>query len=340
MRRIPRISPLTLEEGAFRRVWHLYERTWLVKAKSLRRGKSARINRGNRQTKSMIRAITFLLILALDTQTVAASTPDVGLALPPVAVKRWTVQTPDSIDWDGDAYSSDDWYARIRKGDLIIEDRPEAVASTLPFKIEPINNKQGEIELFGVQHVIEVGNGYLVGFSAGEFGGGAWWFSKKGDRRRKLTLRVGDSSTDYFPENVRNLVTFGKDVLAFEGLTHLVGNSGQVVRLHRGPDGEWRASLFAKLKACPYAVLQERPSTWLLATTSGIFRIDGNARVMPVWQPRGGHLYYPNSLVRDDAGVVYMGMRSFVIRLTPQKADTYIVAVLVPSKHQQGGTEK
>ena len=241
------------------------------------------------------------------------------------------------IDWRGSAYSSDDWYARITGGRLTVANLPEAKNDPLAFKIEPVQ-KQGEIDLAGARHVLAVEDGYLVGFDAGEFGGGAWWFSKDGTRRRKLTLRTSESLADFFPENVHGFALLGKDVLAFEGLTHLTMNDGRVVRFRRGSDGEWHASLFAQLSACPHAVLREDESTWLFATTAGVFRIDGQARVHPVWQPRGGHLYYPNSLVRDRVGVVYMGMRAFIIRMILERPDTYVVDVLVPPKQRRTGT--
>jgi len=68
----------------------------------------------------------------------------------------------------------------------------------------------------------------------------------------------------------------------------------------------------------------------VLATTSGIWRFDAKARQEPVWQPPGGHLYYPNSIVRDSSGVIYMGMRNMVVKMTPQATRAYSVRVLLP----------
>jgi len=242
----------------------------------------------------------------------------------PDSLKDWSVRKPDTIDWDASGYSRDDWYVRVTEGRLVVSERPEEETNTLPFKIEPIL-KQGETELAGRRHVLAVEDGYLVGFDAGEFGGGAWWFSSKGERRQKLSLRAAD----YFPENVHAFATLGKDVLAFEGLTHMLMNHGRIVRLHRGSDGDWHASLLTNLSACPRAVLPLPEKTWLFATTAGVFKLDSDAHVRAVWEPRGVHLYYPNSLVRDEAGVVYMGMRSFVVRMTA-RSGAYAVDVLVP----------
>jgi hypothetical protein len=247
----------------------------------------------------------------------------------PDSLKGWIVQSPDDVDWDATGYSQMDWYVSFAKGRLVVANQARDEPDVLPFKIKP-RDKPGEVEMAGRRTVLPVDGGYLVGFDIGEFGGGVWWFSTRGTRRKKLTLRKSDALSDYYPENTHALAPLGQDVLAFEGLTHLGGNDGRVVRLSRGPDGDWRPSVFTELEACPHAVLAETASTWLTATTKGVYRIDGQAHVRPVWQPRGGHLYYPSSLARDAAGVVYMGMRTFVVRLTPREPDTYTVDVLAP----------
>ena len=143
-------------------------------------------------------------------------------------------------------------------------------------------------------------------------------------------MRATDSLADYVPENVHGFVRLGQDVLVLEGLTHMGGDWGRAVRLRRGSDGDWHPSVFAELSACPHAVVPESASSWLLAMTSGIWRLDAQARARPVWQPVGGHLYYPNTIVRDGNGVVYMGMRAFVVTLTPRGTTDYVVRVLAP----------
>jgi hypothetical protein len=217
----------------------------------------------------------------------------------------------------------------METGHLIVDRGPPERARLLPFKIVPAQ-KAGEVDLAGDQHVVAVDGGYLVGFDAGEFGGGVWWFSGDGTQRRKLTLRATESVADYFPENVHEFAFLAQDVLVFEGLTHMGSNSGRVVRIHLGSDGDWQPSVFAELSACPHAAVQESTSSWLIATTAGVWRVDTQARVRPIWQPAGGHLYYPNSIARDGAGVVYMGMRRFVLRMTPRQAGDYAVQVLEP----------
>jgi hypothetical protein len=238
----------------------------------------------------------------------------------------WSVQRPEAIDWEGACCRvRGEWRVALEGDRVTVRGRTWDEKDPLPF--EP---KDGEGEIAGRRHVLPVEGGYLVGFDHGEFGGGVWWFSADGSRSRELTLRASDSLADWIPENVHAFGRLGPDVMAFEGLTHLFGNLGRVVRLRRDVNGEWRPSLFTKLAACPHAALEESSGTWLLATTTGVWRLDARARQHRVWRPPGGHLYYPSSIVRDHAGIVYMGLRNVVVRLTPDNRRGYSVDVLVP----------
>jgi hypothetical protein len=250
-----------------------------------------------------------------------AAVASLGAASP---FEAWSERAPESVDWDSTDTANIDWYVDVRAGRVVVGRRPPKEA-TLPFEVEG-RWRGHEMELGGERHVARVEGGYLVGFNAGEFGGGLWWFSPDGRSRRKLTLR---SSGD-FAENVHGFASFGSDVLALQGLNHMGYDVGRVVRLRRDRDGQWRPSVFVELESCAYAVVPESASSWLLATSTGIWRLDARARVAPVWRPPGGYLYYPNSIVRDAAGVTYMGMRDFVVRLTPQAGDHYTAHVLLP----------
>jgi hypothetical protein len=214
---------------------------------------------------------------------------------------------------------------QIKNGRLTVASEPEEENHALPPPIKPLP-RRGETEFAGRRHWVSVEDGFLVGFDAGEFGGSTWWFSADGTHRRKVVL----PAADHFPPNVRGFAILGNDVLAFEGLAHMGFNVGRVVRIRRISDREWRPARFADLGACPLAIIQESESAWLVAHTSGILRIDGQARVSALWQPLGGYRCDPNSLVRDEAGVVYMGMGGSVVRMTPEKGDAYAVHLLTP----------
>jgi hypothetical protein len=237
---------------------------------------------------------------------------------------------PESIDWDAPCCAVPvEWHVQIETGRVIVDSEPHGREDALPFEIKPVP-RSGAIDLMGERYVVAVDGGYVVGFNAGEFGGGVWWFSTDGTRRRKLTLRASESLEDHVSENVHGLALLGQDLLAFQGLTHLGSNSGRVVRIRRAPNGEWQPSLFAELRACPHAVVQESTSSWFFAATTGVWRIDARARVRPIWRPPGGHLYYPNSIALDSTGVIYMRMRDYIVKLTPRSNGGYAARVLVP----------
>ncbi|HEX7599368.1 MAG TPA: hypothetical protein VF518_14220 [Polyangia bacterium] len=241
------------------------------------------------------------------------------------SLDRWAAHAPDSIDWDRRGHACQACFVQISDGRPVAVSEPEKENHALPSQIKLIP-RRGEAEFAGRRHWVGVEDGYLVGFDAGEFGGSTWWFSADGAHRRKLSLPAADQ----FPENVHGFASLGKDVLAFEGLVHMGFNVGRVTRIRRVADREWRPSRFVDLGACPLAIIQESESAWLAAITSGILRIDGQARVNPVWLSPGGHGFYPNSLVRDEAGVVYLGTGGPVVRLTPERDDTYAVHLLTP----------
>src|SRR5262245_29001450 len=170
----------------------------------------------------------------------------------------WTSQAPEAIDWETSAGApAVEWFVRIENGRVAVGE-PQEQEPPLPFQIEPIP-RRGAVDLAGGRQVVAVEGGYLVGFNAGEFGGGVWWFSKDGRRRQKLTLRASESLDDYIAENLQAFVPLGREVLAFEGLTHGGSDDGRVVRLSRGPKGAWRPALFAQLDTCPHAVVEESP---------------------------------------------------------------------------------
>ena len=244
-------------------------------------------------------------------------------------LESWLVLPPESINWREVGYSSASWYVWREGGRVVAGSKPVPVSSSLPFVLDPVAGNDG-MDLRGARIVRAVENGYLVGFDAGEFGGALWWFSPDGGSRKRVTPRVSASEPDYFPENVKELIGNGAHFLAFQGLTHLGGNAGRVIRVDRNENGEWEASLFATLPGCPQSVVAESSSSWLVATTRGVLRIDSGGMVTWLWQPSGGHLSYPNSLARDDSGRTFMGMRELVVRLTPRNSGGYSAQVLLP----------
>ena len=287
----------------------------------------------NRQQRTRVVRAELLLLRPLAARAhvpIAPGDPQAGARLdPPPALESWTVNEPDSVDRDGGSYPIHEWYVRIGHERVTVDRGTSKAVSALPFSVEPVRTAQG-FELQGTQSVVAVVDGYLVGFDAGEFGGGLWWFSADGRRRRKVAPAPSLISGEWFANNVHGLVVLDQDELSFERLTHLTLDARRVVRVHPEREGHWYGSEFARLSACPHGIVAESESRWLFVTTSGVWRIDAQRHVDPVFRPPRGMLQYPNNRVRNQAGIVHAGMRYWVLRMTPKEAGNYAVQVLLP----------
>jgi len=171
----------------------------------------------------------------------------------------------------------------------------------------------------GVVHEIRVNDGWLTGEDAGEFGGGLWWSSA--DRRRKKKLS---------DENVIGFVNSSKGVLALAGLSHMGFESGMILRVTDGPGLKRRAVQLADLGWAPEAFAIESPDSVIVLTTDGITRVKTSGTVEPLYRTRY-HLLYPNSMTLSPSGVIHVGMRHFITRLTPN-GNTYNEEWFVPAE--------
>ena len=166
----------------------------------------------------------------------------------------------------------------------------------------------------GRRHVLAVADGFLVGTDAGEWGGALQWFSKDGTRHAQLA-----------DANVRGLVALGaNEVLVLEGLNHLSlreGTARWVVHDH----GTWRSAHTAQLDAGPSALVAAADAVYTV-TPSSLTRIKRD-RTVEIVQPIDTTYLYPDSMAVDATGQLWIGMRHYVVRLTPAGA-RYTVAWL------------
>lgn len=267
--------------------------------------------------------VVFVLVASACAQS-PGRTPEGG-TLPPIA--SWRVLPAAAIEWPCAANSRVEWTVLKTNGGVQAVPGLE-VSDRLPFFLWP-KEIDGAQHFAGAAHVQAVQDGYLIGFDAGEFGGAAWWFSRDGRHRKRLTVPP-PTGADYSSENVHGFVPFGTDYLAFQGLAHMGIDEGRVIRVARTPTGGWTATLFATLPDSPDAALAETENSWLFVSNSGIWRIDAEARLSTVWRPEKGSLSYPSSMARGPNGEVYVGMRHFIARLSPSDANPYQVDLLVP----------
>jgi hypothetical protein len=154
--------------------------------------------------------------------------------------------------------------------------------------------------------VVRVNDGWIVGLDSGEFGGGLWWFSTDGQRSQKLS-----------EDNVVALIDTHKGVLVLAGLSHMGFDDGKVLRVTSGSRSAKKLELLADLRFTPRAFAVESADSLIVLTTSPLVRVRMSGEVETLLAETDYRLLYPTSMTLSPSGVIHVGMRHFVTRLTP-----------------------
>lgn len=163
---------------------------------------------------------------------------------------------------------------------------------------------------------IDYGNGGLEGLNHGEWGGGLWWHE-------------GASKTRILEENVQGLVRTGFGTLVFIGLDHLGLRSGKILVVEGGNLAPPTTTVLADLCEAPHAFTTAPDGSVLLVTSTKLHRIKPPGVVETLRNVKYSFLY-PTSVAVTRPGVIYVGMRHFVTRLTP-RGTSYEEDWLVPA---------
>jgi hypothetical protein len=242
----------------------------------------------------------------------------------PGELRRWYVTDPPEV-------RSDQWFAAnadvdhewvVTPGDtdprVKIRGHEEESSSSLPFVIKSGSPREG---LAGNRTTAKVDDGWIVGFNAGEFGAGLWWFSPKGERR----YRISD-------DHVIGLIPTSSGLLGVEGVAHGGISRGRVFHLSRKANGQWMTEPYFDLVHAPEVVMKDTDGSLVVATTERLLRIFPASKksVVMVDKAFWGGLY-PNSMVITPAGTIFLGMRHGVAKVE-QKGASYKVSWLLPNK--------
>jgi hypothetical protein len=170
--------------------------------------------------------------------------------------------------------------------------------------------------MVGLQSTLKLRNGWLLGFDGGEFGGGLWF---AGD----------DGATQILNrENVQGFVATPQGVLILAGLAHMGIDSGRVFVVPYAVKSPRDVKLLAELDGAPEAFTKVSDDVMLVVTTRGVSRISSRGGSELLLRRDLG-LLYPNSVAVMPGGAIYIGMRLFVVRVTPH-AEEYLEQWLVP----------
>jgi len=151
---------------------------------------------------------------------------------------------------------------------------------------------------------VRVDGGTLTSVNRGEFGGEVYWEPTSGPRQRIAQM---------------NLVAFvptATKLLGLAGLAHMSMNEGRLVTFERAAGGSWSVTSLTDLGAAPQAFTLLR-DTILVVVSGALIAVHPPeySRVLhrnAVWP-----YTYAHAVVRDQAGTIYIGMRSAVARLVP-----------------------
>jgi hypothetical protein len=239
------------------------------------------------------------------------------VSLPPP--KGWVIyrfpDEPDNSVLRCAAFSKREWQVTPEgEGVKISPYQERRVQDSIPFDIQ----LDAAADLAGDRHVKRVSDGWLVGYDAGEFGGALWWFGVDGSDRKKLS-----------DDNVAGFADSSLGVLALVGLAHMGTDYGKVLLVREGKQGNRQVDTISDLGSAPTAFAMESGNSLIVATYDKIIRVLIPGGVEQILAPKDG-LPYPNSLTLSKAGVIHVGMRHFVLRLSPA-IEGYKDEWLIPS---------
>jgi hypothetical protein len=178
---------------------------------------------------------------------------------------------------------------------------------SLPPSLEHQPGMPGLTVNAGLRSATNYGHGWLLAYDGGEFGGGLWLTNEEGS----VTKRI-------LNDNVRAVVPIEGGILVLSGLAHMSLNFGNAF-IFANPNGlNINLQYSVHLDGAPSAYAKEADGSVLFVTTYGLCRITKSGEVQRlIYFPKWTRMQYPNSMVVGTDGAIFIGMRMFVLRLSP-----------------------
>jgi len=242
--------------------------------------------------------------------------------------KSYPVPTTEKVKKNMQEYNwnPNNWIVYLEDNEVrVVESRNQKsrdLRSELPFQIRQSKNSNIiniSAPLVGLIDVIEVEDGYLVGFNRGEWGGELYWFSKNGKKKYEIS-----------GHQIVQFIKRDNKIYAIEGLAHLGTTAGSIIKIEK-QKRKWVSREFLKLPTAPQAIQLDRKDNFIVVTfgtnwsfdkggnviinaTPGLFSIDIESNIdtlvkIGMW---GDYLYPSSMAIQND--VVYIGMRKGVYK--------------------------
>jgi hypothetical protein len=207
-------------------------------------------------------------------------------------------------------YSRHEWKVISTPRGLQVVDDADKSRATPVFPPHFVLSK----EMRGRAVTLKTSDGWLVGFDAGEFGGGLWWSSEDGRAVKHL-----------LEENVHALIAQNGIPLVLTGLAHMGDDHGAIYAYHAGKKEAWGSLLrVADLGSSPGAASLSEDGTLFVVTHKNIVRFGTANELEPLYVSRAFSALYPNSIVTQKDGRLFVGMRFYVLELLPDNHDLHI----------------
>ncbi len=181
--------------------------------------------------------------------------------------------------------------------------------------------------MIGRRSLQPTSSGWLVGFDAGEFGGGLWLFNRDGSQNIEL-----------LSENVHAIYQINATILILTGLNHMRLNYGHLYKFSDIPDKPAVVSV-ANLGGSPEASTVGTDGNIAIATSERVLRVDTSGKIVEIYKSRE-HLTYPTSIGLDKNGNFYVAMRFFVLPLVPNVGSEYNAQWLMPEQCREFKLDK
>jgi hypothetical protein len=177
----------------------------------------------------------------------------------------------------------------------------------LPFAFRPAGST-------GARRVLQLQNGWLVGFNHGEFGGSLWWVDSSGTR-----------STQLLDDNVTKIHRILGHIYVF---TNVYGKSDRGGAIYEF-DKEGKIRNHTDFTSAPREFVQETSNSFLVVGGEGVFRVNTSLQSKQLSQQDLSG-FSPNSIAIGPDQTIYIGLNCFVLRLISEGA-SYREQWLVPS---------
>jgi hypothetical protein len=209
-------------------------------------------------------------------------------------------------------YSQNEWQV-ANEGDginitkLIRRKSGDQTIPSLPPLLKHENGMPGRAASDGLRTAIHYGNGWLLAYDAGEFGGGLWLTNDDGSQ----TKRILDN-------NVRAVIPVDNGILVLSGLAHRTMDFGNAF-IFSTPNGlDISLQHAMHLDGKPSAPAKAPDGSVFFVTTYGLCRITKTGELQRlIYFPKWAMYQYPNSMAITPDGAIFIGMRMFVLKVRP-----------------------